>query len=303
MHNIAKYDITLHDELSLARMGLHATKRAHFDELRDKYEKVFAAYDDKAQDGILHELTPLWVQYEADEETEKVEKKRMSENSYNLYSSGMKYVRTHIRKLKEINGGDAIICPLCGIKLYNDVDHYVPRELMPEYAVHLSNLIPLCHDCNINKHTGWLNDEGTSRLFFNAFYDAMPVVDILTCEILLDDVSQYPMVRVDINTAQLDETRYPDNIVLSTLNKLHLIDVYQYETKQLLKKEIQNLIDHYEERHSINAEVCRRDVVKEQKSVCLRHLNAANTYTFLEKIFFRAFGQSEVIEDWFANIQ
>ena len=84
-----------------------------------------------------------------------------------LWSAACNY---HWEALKAANGGKVLMCPICGLKECSEMDHYVPRSLFHEFSSHISNLIPLCHDCNQGKHDFWLNDEG-QRCFFNAFFD------------------------------------------------------------------------------------------------------------------------------------
>lgn len=45
------------------------------------------------------------------------------------------------------------ICPYCGAPGCGTLDHYYPKSLFPQYALHLNNLIPSCSKCNKAKET------------------------------------------------------------------------------------------------------------------------------------------------------
>jgi hypothetical protein len=43
-------------------------------------------------------------------------------------------------------------CPLCGQRIVSTLDHYLPKASFPAYAVLPTNLIPVCSECNKEKH-------------------------------------------------------------------------------------------------------------------------------------------------------
>lgn len=43
-------------------------------------------------------------------------------------------------------------CPICGIGQASTLDHYLAKTIYPTYAVTPYNLVPVCRDCNCNKH-------------------------------------------------------------------------------------------------------------------------------------------------------
>ncbi|MFM5211337.1 hypothetical protein [Aeromonas hydrophila] len=64
-------------------------------------------------------------------------------------------------------------CPFCGISEPTTLDHYLPKELFPEFSVLSKNLIPICSVCNSNyKGTKWI--EKGERLFLHSYYDIIP---------------------------------------------------------------------------------------------------------------------------------
>ncbi len=44
-------------------------------------------------------------------------------------------------------------CPLCGQRVVSTLDHHLPKSEYPAFSIFPHNLIPVCGDCNKNKHT------------------------------------------------------------------------------------------------------------------------------------------------------
>jgi len=83
-----------------------------------------------------------------------------------LYRSPPKTLK-HLIELKGRNGLGS--CAVCGSLHNTQIDHYLPKDVFPEYAVLSKNLIPACN-CNQAK---WKNYKGTStdERFINPHYD------------------------------------------------------------------------------------------------------------------------------------
>jgi len=48
---------------------------------------------------------------------------------------------------------DDDICPLCGLRFVDTLDHYLPKSRFPALAVAPKNLLPACSPCNLKKRT------------------------------------------------------------------------------------------------------------------------------------------------------
>lgn len=53
---------------------------------------------------------------------------------------------------KLMAGANTGKCPICGIGAVSTLDHYLAKSCYPTYALTPINLIPVCSDCNKNKH-------------------------------------------------------------------------------------------------------------------------------------------------------
>lgn len=69
------------------------------------------------------------------------------------------------------------ICQNCTVSEVNSFDHYLPKDLFPDFAVHPKNLVPSCTFCNGLKSKSW-EDKG-KRLFINPYLDKLPIEQIL----------------------------------------------------------------------------------------------------------------------------
>ena len=64
------------------------------------------------------------------------------------------------------------ICPYCEIDRAETLDHFIPKEHYPEFAVFSFNLVPCCDVCNRKKGTKWATMAG--RLFWHSYFDQVP---------------------------------------------------------------------------------------------------------------------------------
>ncbi|WP_155637717.1 HNH endonuclease [Burkholderia cepacia] len=101
-------------------------------------------------------------------------------NLTNLQKEAMRHAYTvETRPMIALRGAllDRIIvarCPFCGINESSTLDHYLPKEQYPEFAVFPNNLIPSCTVCNTRKSARIL-EEGTGvRMFLHPCYDIVP---------------------------------------------------------------------------------------------------------------------------------
>ncbi|WP_419205522.1 hypothetical protein [Photobacterium leiognathi] len=75
------------------------------------------------------------------------------------------------------------LCPACGEDgTPNTLDHYLPKDKYPEYAILSKNLFPMCDICQEKKSTKVLCDEG-KRIFLHPYYDNFLVKKSVTLNI------------------------------------------------------------------------------------------------------------------------
>ena len=87
-----------------------------------------------------------------------------------LYSSGLvgrKDGRRIYDRLK-LAAPDGI-CPMCGDRAVENLDHHLPKTKYPALSVAPDNLIPCCRDCNTDKGDKMPTSEGAT--FLNPYFD------------------------------------------------------------------------------------------------------------------------------------
>ncbi len=128
-------------------------------------------------------------------------------------------------------------CQNCTIGEVSSLDHFLPKEEFPEFAVHPYNLIPSCGKCNGHKSTIWKNDDKT--LFINLYTDILPK-------------EQYLFVkRIDLSDDNVDvtfEVRNDNNIDADTFNliknhhdKLKLCERFTLDSHKIITEFIHTI--------------------------------------------------------------
>jgi len=86
----------------------------------------------------------------------------------------------HLKSVRDLIFTGVKLCPVCGIDPAIELDHHLPRSTFKPLAIHVRNLIPMCHACNHAKLAGF-NVDGTG--FLHPYYDLLPDLDFLTADI------------------------------------------------------------------------------------------------------------------------
>lgn len=294
MHNFNRNPISIDDNLGSVVKGLHSDQRTFLNSEKRQLKNAFLQYDACAVTNpvSLERLQPIWSDTATDTKAQKNAKKEKRDRSFKLYGSNRPFVNEHWEALKRVNGGTLLLCPICGLKPCSEMDHYMPRSLFHEYSSHASNLIPLCHNCNQDKHDYWLNRKG-KRYFFNAFFDHLPA-KIIDCDIYISH--GFPQARIDV-CAGLDATKYYDAVVLRTIKKLKLRDKFQAAADASMRSEIMRLKADF----LVQATAYHDD----RKAFWTSRMKSYNEYVahpehfnFIEVEIYRALSASKEMKNW-----
>lgn len=80
---------------------------------------------------------------------------------------------------------DLELCPMCGRGHTSSLDHYLPKDVYPEFSILPLNLVPVCDLCNRRKSN--LVGSAASGRFFHSYYDTVPGIPILECTVSVGD--------------------------------------------------------------------------------------------------------------------
>ena len=169
----------------------------------------------------LDQLNPLWTAMCDERQT-----------AHDMYDSKPQLIQDIRNDLMKINGGGTRYkCPLCEVNDVYHLDHYIPREKMPEFSVHPLNLIYLCHNCNETKGTKWLDAAG-QRMIFNAYFDSLSGLETLVCKVN-KIINGMPWADIIENTAihHNDDSRRE----LKTYKELGIDKLYENKVNEYLQ--------------------------------------------------------------------
>ena len=286
MNRLNLYDISIDDNFKAVKSRLHEDKRKF---MEDNEVSIKGSWNDYAtrmhtNPCRLHELTQLWEIEDNDTSSEKGRKQVCRNLSYELYGSDRPFVNKHMEKLKKANGGGDIVCPICGIELWDEVDHHIPRALFPEFSGLCYNLIPLCHDCNHEKSDLWL-DDNRNRLIFNAYVDS-ECDDFLVSSLSI--VNGFPKITMSLANGIAP-------IILTTINKLKLLGKYQRKADEILRDEIKRIKTIL----SIpkHANVDKWSAIKSDYS----SFSENNNFKNLKRLIYKEIATSAMFERWLMN--
>jgi hypothetical protein len=180
----AKYDLALSIRRSIET-------KARLTAARTDVLGAYKRYD--ASSGSAAKLKPLVLDPKTAADLKK---------NYQLTYSGksLSQMRDDILATAPFGG----LCPMCGRTSASTLDHYLPEDVYPEYALLGINLVPACKDCNHSKstHTG---STATGR-FLHIYYDDLTNLKV---PLLTSTITTSPGVvaRFSVNS-RLSTTMY-----------------------------------------------------------------------------------------------
>lgn len=77
------------------------------------------------------------------------------------------------------------VCPFCGIGESSTLDHYLPKELYPEFSIFSKNLVPSCGSCNTRKSTLVVDKDTSVRCFLHPYYDVIPKSRFVSLDLVI----------------------------------------------------------------------------------------------------------------------
>ncbi len=96
--------------------------------------------------------------------------------------------------IKNIRKSSPKVCPMCGSLKTTSLDHVLPKEDYPEFAVYSKNLVPAC-DCNTKRGTA-TKDTTTGVRVLHPYFDNCLSERQLSCEI--SPRPNFPKVDIEI---------------------------------------------------------------------------------------------------------
>lgn len=306
MKNLIPPPIDSIDFLHKAGKGLHEKvrdkdrnlvdniKKIAYDSNKTLLEKAYLQYDSMTTPMALEKLQPIWKVNDGDSLSLETQKRIYREGIHDLYGRERKFISDLWDLISKNSNRETIMCPICGSEAVYELDHYVPREVMPEYSVHVRNLIPLCHRCNHLKLDEWLNDMGLRKIF-NAYYDSVPNESLLQAKISQGSSETLPSIIVSLRK-DIDLSIDSNRLFVSTFEQIQLQDVFQREGRKFFKDKciyLRNQFRNKCKRHPNDEMKTIWDEIKEDiEDTILDETEELN------KLIYKAICDSPVFESW-----
>ena len=160
------------------------------------------------------------------------------------------------------------MCPFCLIGEPSTLEHYLPKDIFPEYSIFTKNLIPCCSKCNGLKGTKYSNIDGTRRII-NYYVDNINSISFLRVNLVIENDCGMPIIEYYIcvdsgdrlspiikgHFEQLDLLRRYNDRAMGLLSSITDIMILQLDRKsidealddsiELLKYRVHSLINQY----------------------------------------------------------
>ncbi|ELC7203527.1 hypothetical protein RJO59_004696 [Enterobacter hormaechei] len=191
--------VNIYDDITAAKLAKHGKIQKHLQRVRIGVLQAYSNYIQSVPN--VDTLVPLVVR--------PLHKKSLL-HTYSSSTQPLKTLKDDLEKAPE-----AARCPFCQISESSTFDHYLPKEIYPEFSVLPQNLIPCCSKCNTHKRALIIDKNTNVRLFLHPYYDIIPNVNF---------------VKVDI----------------SFKNKALLLSYSIYHNKKLSKDQFTHLTNHFD---------------------------------------------------------
>jgi hypothetical protein len=155
-------------------------------------------------------------------------------------------------------------CPLCAHRDVSSLDHYLPKENYPEFAVLPMNLVPCCSGCNGEKRAFIPNAE--EEQLFHPYFDDWGTYDLLTATI---EIGAY----IDVYFGIAD-TGVPDMIRQRAQNHFDRLGLDGLYSANAAAELISKRDDFHMIFESAGPEALREDLAREATSRLLPFRNA-----------------------------
>lgn len=208
MHSIPPPDIDSEDVFDDITTAKRQPTRRRLEAARRRVVAAYGMYENAAPS--VESLVPATVT--------NVQRKALH-HAYSVETAPMLDLR---EKLNE--PVMAARCPFCGVSESGTLDHYLPKELYPEFSIFALNLVPSCAKCNTRKRTLIVDEDTDVRLFLHPYFDDIPNQPFLTVRVGLRQGALLLEFRVR-QPAGMSQARYFQ--LRSHFKQLDLADRYR----------------------------------------------------------------------------
>jgi len=119
------------------------------------------------------------------------------------------------------NMPNLLCCPMCGSEMTGSLDHFLPRDIFPEFSVMLANLVPACSHCNSSAKKSTY--KGTyPESFIHPYFETLAASPIWLIEVVRPLVAVTFKPRVLPSVPRSDSKRVAFHLKNILGNQFHL---------------------------------------------------------------------------------
>jgi hypothetical protein len=133
------------------------------------------------------------------------------------------------------------ICCLCGLRATSQLDHYLPKQIFPEFAAYTVNLVPVCGVCNNLKDELYRTRSGDPA-FVHAYFDELPGSEPFLRATLKLDQGVIPSFELVQTPGLRDETF---RVLIWQFGYIELNTIYSEEAVELLAEKYGAIEDYF----------------------------------------------------------
>ncbi|MCD4502141.1 hypothetical protein [Chromobacterium vaccinii] len=136
-----------------------------YDRIKDDLVKRVELY--REAQGNPKDLDPINLRDYTDSDDEALKRKGSLIGLYSPEEGKLPYHQ--LEKIRKENG--LVVCPSCGEPgRPRTLDHYLPKNIFPEFAIVLLNLTPMCDWCQGEKLAEYITSDGRKR-YIHPYFD------------------------------------------------------------------------------------------------------------------------------------
>ena len=205
--------VTPFDEYKTAAHG-----DAILDAVETQIEGCYNDYENAVNSSSVHNLSPHGFV-----DPEKEHLKKLYKSDCNIVKKIRQHHSTFTSTTKRVYNNK---CPYCTLSEPDTIEHILPKDKYPEFAIHLYNLIPCCSKCNRHKSEA-VSDQYGLPYTINFYYHDPEYCQFLEVDCIIDYKGS-PSFKYKLTFPQgVDPTLTA--IITNHFNRLHLIERYNEE--------------------------------------------------------------------------
>lgn len=101
-----------------------------------------------------------------------------------------------LKHLTDLRNSSPDICPMCGSNHAGTLDHLMPKENFPEWAVFSWNLVPAC-ECNTKRGQTLIGNRTNNERILHPYFDTVLGNRNISCTIIPEDDYRIVLITID----------------------------------------------------------------------------------------------------------